>query len=255
MRPQDLKHIVNTRIRVHLPRCFNLSPPVLQLFLGGQWTTSFSIVNFPSFFSPLAANYYKYEVSLYDENGKLKCSKIERLPPFGSKSIEPREFLGGTEVELGIVSFRIKPDTLLFRTDRHLGVIKPQIFAFYQNQDSRAIGLVHPQTSLLTKTSHRPAWTSNQVIDLAITRKILLYQINPTHQHYRATLALRCIDTGSVIAEQNVSIPPLGTRCSSFNIEEKIEKITISASQLPGPNAKPILFATHKNGAIFTSHT
>lgn len=255
MNSQQIKRIINTKLRFHFPRGFNLSPPVLQLFLGGEWKSSFSIVNFPSFFSPETPAEYSYEISLHDEFGIRKRTQTVRLSPFGSSNIEPGLWGGCDNIRLGMVSFQIKPESIFFRADRHLGVIKPQIFAYYQNLSNRALGLIHPQTSLIKKSLGSVNWTSNQVVDLAVTKTINLFQINPSHQKYQATLAIKCIETSETIEEKQVSIPPLGATCSQFNFSDNGSKVYVSASQLPGPNAKPIIFVTQKTGAIFASHT
>ena len=251
------KKFVNERIRSKLPRIFNLSPAIVQVYRGGDWETSFSIVNFPSFFAPTSSGVYNYRVSVRDENGTVCGTKNFSIKEKGSAEFDPSRW-SSKQIGIGTIKVEIQPSGLFFARDRHLGVIRPQIYAHYQHAKSRSVGIVHPQTAELTKSAPRPAWASNQLISMENVTTIEVAQINPNPLQYDATLKLIDFETQQILLERVVQIPPRGALLSSLEMSKvsyKGKTAFLTIDRLPGANAKPLLFIERNGASYFVMHS
>lgn len=249
------KQFINKNIRQKLPRVFNLSPAVVQLFRGGNWTTSYSVVNFPAFFSPLTATSYKFRATLHNEFGAKVWSEEIVLPKYGSAEIIPKNRDSELQkISIGMIAVEILPPNLIFNADKHLGVIRPQIYAHYENNQSRALGVIHPQSALLKKEPQALDWRSNNIIDLNSVVSIEALQINPSPKDYNAKIQLIDVDSNRLLSEKEVHIPAMGSHKTVFEVGSQTGNVFIAASFLPGPNAKPIIFINRTNGTSSVTH-
>ena len=69
----------------HLPRAWNISEPVAQVFVNKDGIKSYySFTNFPSLFSPGTATDYFYEIKIHDNDGKIVARKKLIVPQMAS---------------------------------------------------------------------------------------------------------------------------------------------------------------------------
>jgi hypothetical protein len=83
---RPLKH----SIRHHLPGRLRAAAPVVQAYLGGEFETRYTLVNFPSLYSPRTAHPCVYDLALHDAAGRRVRKESRRIASFGSE-VRPSE--------------------------------------------------------------------------------------------------------------------------------------------------------------------
>lgn len=236
-----------------LPRYLRVKPAIAQVYLGGEYESRFTLINFPSLYSPLNARPCAYDVALYDATGHCVYKRTLTIEAFGSFEVCPRDFFNVPLPDLGMFTAKIRPVNLV--ADRHLGTITSHIYALYTNKAQNSFALVHPQTYINAPRSGHLEWVSGCLLDADKVRKITAIQINPTARAMDATLFLLRDGVGvSPIGERRSVIPPMGARMVEWNLSEvgiSNGYVSVAASGLPTNNAKPILL-THFEDASFT---
>lgn len=235
--------------RAALPRQFHIARPIGQLFLGGDFRTTYTLINFPSFFAPAVAASYRYRLRVHDEGGVCCAERTVDLGPFASRAIT----LSGPE--LGLVTVEIEPRNSFLYADRHMGDLRPHFFAKYEDVKGTSVGIIHPQTAIGAPPASSLLWASNALLETPGVRAIELYQINPSHQPAPSRLKLLRATTGEILAESAATLPPLGSRRVSWDLPLDEQLVRIEASGLPGINAKPLAFLRFADGSFSAFHT
>lgn len=257
---KNLLRPVKRAIERFFPRNWRISPPITQLYLGGSFESRYSLVNFPSLFSPKTAQSCLYEIALYDRNGFCVEEKKIQIEPFGSLEIVPSKIFSKKLPDLGIFTARISSVSPFFFLDRHLGKITSHIYAFFLDKTSESFALVHPQTTTSNQLIEQAFWKSAVLWDSESIKKITAFQINPTTHSIRTTLFL-INQNGSPVknfGEVSDVIPPMGSRMVSWNLEASglsNTKFTIGALGLSTHNAKPIVFTYFEDGTFTGMHS
>jgi hypothetical protein len=244
---------LKNRIENILPKYLRVKPAIIQAYLGGEYESRFTLINFPSLYSPLNARACSYDVALYDATGHCVCKRTLTIEAFGSFELCPSEFFNVRLPDLGMFTAKIRPKNRV--AVRHLGTISSHIYALYSNKAKNSFVLVHPQTHINSPRSGHGEWISGCILDADKIRKITAIQVNPTAKAVNSTLfLLRCGVEAVPISERSAVIPPMGARMVEWNLlEAGITKgyVSIAASGLPTNNAKPILL-THFEDASFS---
>lgn len=237
-------------------RRMTVEPSVIQLFLYGSYETRYTLVNFPSLYSPLNSCSCIYDVELYGADGDCIDRKTLEINMYGSIEVRPSDLFGIPLPEYGIFCAKIRPNkNFMFN---HLGKIRSQIYALFSDDKQNSFVLIHPQTFINQSSIKNYHWLSAVKIDARKVRKIVAFQPNPTSKYFESTYSLLCDDNGKKrIANTHVFIPPMGVRkiewdLNVLNITDGY--VSISASSLPTGNGKPILFNYFKDGSFTGMH-
>lgn len=248
------------RLDGFFPRNWRVSPPVAQLYLGGTFESKYSLVNFPSLFSPKTARDCIYEIALYDHDGSCVRKKKIRIQPFGSLEVVPKEMFGEDLPNFGTFTARIRSVTPFFFLDRHLGKITSHIYALFLDKYSESSVLIHPQTTLSNEKIEKFSWKSSVLWDSYKVKKITAFQINPTPYLVESTLFLISVNgkLEEYFGEVSDVIPPMGSRMVSWDLEAEglsSEKFTIGAAGVSTHNAKPIVLTYFEDGTFTGMHS
>jgi hypothetical protein len=250
---QGFTAALKSTIKRTLPRGLNIGPAVVQLFLNDGRKTRLGLSNFPSFLSPVSAADYRYELSAFDEEGREAASVLVDVPRYASVDLDMSAAFGSRLPSLGMVSARIIPVRYFSLSDRHLGRIRPQVFALYASERMESVGLVHPQTSLGAAPALDRRWVSNLEIEPATIDHIELFQVNPGDAWVQSEAFVQGPD-GTMLARCSNRIPPRGTRRAVFELASlagRHKTVSVGLNGLAAANGKPILFL-HFRDASFT---
>ncbi len=258
---QAVKNILRQfkrKLEGSLPRNLNVSSPIVQIYLGGEYETRYSLVNFPSLLSPMTAYTCIYDIALYSKNGSCVGKRSISLEPFQSYEVRPSEIFGENLPDLGMLTAKIRSASPLVFSDKHLGKITPHIYALYSDKERRSLVLVHPQTTLVNKASKNQEWRSGVLLDSNKIKRVIAIQINPSKQSAKSTLFLyREGEERKWLGEMNGEILPMGARKIEWDIAKTgISKgnFSIGANTLLSPNAKPIILTYFDNETFTGMH-
>ncbi len=249
---------IKRKLECYFPRNWRVSPPIVQLFLGGTFESRYSLINFPSLFSPKTAHRCVYEIALYDREGFCVQTKKIMIAPFGSFEIVPSEIFGGNLPDLGMVTARIRSSSLFFFSDKHLGKITSHIYALFLDKAAESAVLVHPQTSISGKLAEKVSFRSNVLWDSNNIKKVTAFQINPTSHPVEASLFLLRENSNVELAKVTHVIPPMGSRAVTWDLEDlglSKSRFTLGAFGLSTHNAKPIIFTYFEDGTFTGMHS
>jgi hypothetical protein len=249
---------VKTAVDRHLPRRLKVAAPVVQAYLGGDFETRYTLVNFPSLYSPANAHPCLYDVALHAGDGRLIDGRRVRIAEFGSVEIRPDELFGGGLPEVGMFTARIRAAGLMEFGYEHLGTVTSHFYALYADRSGSSLALVHPQTLVDAPRGENAAWRSGYLLDAARIRRLMALQVNPTAQP--ADVSLFLVDAGKPqerLQEQGGPIPPMGARKISWDLPAiglTQGLFSIGARGLPTNNAKPVLLAHFADGSFCGMH-
>jgi hypothetical protein len=236
-----------------------VSPPIVQVYLGNEYETRYTLVNFPSLFSPKTAYTCIYEVALYAENGSCVGKQSIEIKPFGSFELRPSEVFGEKLPKLGMFSARIRSASPLTFSDKHLGNITSHIYALYSDKAQQSLALVHPQTTITNTTASNVYWKSGFLWDSSSIKRVVAFQINPTPLPVETTLFLFSdADALKRVDERCAVIPPMGARKVEWDLsilELTGRFFSIGAVGLATPNAKPIVLTYFEDGTFSGMHS
>lgn len=225
-------------------------PTISQLFIRDkEISTSYTIMNFPSFYSPKTAYDVVYTIKIYDSKKKEAYKKEVVLRPFQSKDIT---FEHENDLpDLGIVEIDIKPKSIFVENDKHLGRLTPHVYARFYTDKNKSLGLIHPQTLFGIK-GNTINWESSLRIDLSLIKRIVAYQINPTSKQFENTLQLKTLNKEVITSKKYL-----------FNMNSAVRKEFVTDSdelayfaldKTTTPNAKPLVFLYFLDGSFTVAH-
>lgn len=239
-----------------IPKRLSVKPAIVQAYLGGECESRYTLVNFPSLYSPSKACPCIYDVALYGPSGNCIGERSLTIEPFGSFEVRPGELFGINLPEFGMFTAKIRPANPW--SDKHLGQIASHFYALYEDKAHKSFALVHPQTFVNAPCGGQVEWVSGYLMDCSKIRKVTAIQINPTDQFAETTLYLfRDGEVGNHISEMKGMIPPMGARKVEWNLTEAgfTEGLfSIAAIGLPTDNAKPILLTHFEDGSFSGMH-
>ena len=245
-------------IEQHLPGRLKVAAPVVQAFLGGEYATRYTLVNFPSLYSPQMAHACVYDVSLHAADGRRVASRTVRIEPFGSPEVKPEELFGANLPDLGMFTARIRSASRFTFAYKHLGVVTSHFYALYADREGSSLALVHPQTLVNAARGEHMHWQSGYLLDARSIRKLVAIQINPTSRAVDAGLHLfRPGARAESVCAMDGIIPAMGSRkvvwdLPACGITEGL--FSIAARGLPTNNAKPILLTYFADGSFTGMH-
>jgi hypothetical protein len=255
---KNILRALKRKLESYLPRNMNVSSPIVQVYLGGEYESKYSLINFPSLFSPLTASSCIYDVALYGSDGSCIGRRSIPIKPFGSFEVRPAEIFGENLPDLGMFTAKIRSASPLDFSDKHLGKITSHIYALYMCKAQRSFALVHPQTTISGKSAGKVEWKSAVLLDSNKIRQLVAIQINPTNFYAESNLFLfRDGEENIRLSEMNAKIPPMGARKVEWDMTEDgitEGQFSIGASALTNPNAKPIIFTYFEDGTFSGMH-
>jgi hypothetical protein len=192
-----------------------------RAFLGGEYLSRYTLVNFPSLYAPLTAHPCIYDVTLYAADGSRIGKRELRVAPYGSLEVRPEEVFGMDLPDLGMFATRIRSAEALNFAYKYFGTVTSHFFA-----------LVHPQTLIDAASGEKMAWTSSLYL-------------------FRAGAESDRIWTLAGV------IPPMGARKVSWDLPDiglTHGLFSIGANGLPTTNAKPVLLTHFEDGLISGMH-
>jgi hypothetical protein len=239
-----------------LPKRLSIKPPIVQAYLGGKYESRFTLVNFPSLYSPLNACPCIYDIELYDSNGYRIGKKSLTIEAFGSIEVRPGEFFDGPLPDFGMFTAIIRPANPA--SYKHLGEISSHFYALYSDKAQNSFALVHPQTYINAPRSSSQEWVSGYILDAHKIRKIAAIQINPTKKNVDTNLFLfREGMESNRIGEMPDVIPPMGARMVEWDLTKvgiKDEYFSVAAVGFPTNNGKPIILTHFEDGSFSGMH-
>jgi hypothetical protein len=242
----------------HLPGRLRVAAPVVQAYLGGDYLTRYTLVNFPSLYSPQTAYPCVYEVALYAPDGSRVGRRTLRIEPFGSVEVRPEELFGPDMPSLGMFTARIRSANPLTFAYKHLGVVTSHFYALYADKELSSFALVHPQTLVNATRGENMNWQSGYLLDAGKIRRLVAIQVNPTSQAVGVGLYLvRAGARSQHLCDMDGVIPAMGARkviwdLPAIGLTEGL--FSIAARGLPTNNAKPILLTYFADGAFTGMH-
>ena len=251
---RPLKH----SLQHHLPGRLRAAAPVVQAYLGGEFETRYTLVIFPSLYSPRTAHPCVYDVALYAADGRRVKHDSLRIAPFGSLEVRPSELFGPNLPELGMFTARIRTANPLTFAYKHLGLVTSHFYALYSDRAQSSFALVHPQTLVDAARGENMRWQSGYLLDAGKIRKLAAVQVNPTSQPVDSGLYLvRAEDRAQHLGVRDGCIPPMGSRRLVWDLPEMgltQGMFSVAARGLPTNNAKPILFTYFNDGSFCGMH-
>lgn len=225
---------------------------ISQLFINSDnIKTVYTLTNFPSFYSPETAYSVIYSVKVYGGSETPAVEKTFKLDPYQSKEVT---FEDCTNLpDIGVVSIDIEPESILSKSDSHLGVLKPQFYTLFHSDDYSSVGLVHPQTAFNAK-GHSQNWSSNLNLDTKTVKKAVVYQINPTGNVFSNQLSLKTGD-GSVLEQKQNSFSAYSAAKCTIDLKEDSRLAHLTLNETTTPNAKPIVFLYFDDGSFTVVHS
>ena len=252
-----LPSAVATLVMARVAPNFAYAENIVQLFLHGpQRRTTYTFTNVGSLYCPAAGNGCRYELTLYDEAGRLVGQTKIDVPRFGTVEVRLHEHLRGRLPEHGLLVAHVRNRPRINRAANHLGPIRPHFYALYHTPEMESLALIHPQTELVDAPCPELVWHSNLTFDPATAHTIEAYQINPSAKPAHSELRLCAGD--EVIASAEAIVPPRGSRCVRFGPEQLASAkglLHLCARGMTAANAKPLLFQVARDGSFSACHT
>jgi hypothetical protein len=257
-RTKDLLRPLKQKFDQVMPRRLRAAAPVAQAFLGGEYLSRYTLVNFPSLYSPSTARACVYDVALYDAVGTRIGARSLRIEPFGSLEVKPEELFDGPLPEQGTFTARIRAAQAFDFEYKHLGEVTSHFYALYQDLRGRSLALVHPQTLVDAASGSHMNWLSGYLLDAARIRRLTAVQINPTAQATQSSLFLfragaehePLTETGGVIAAMGARVTHW--ELAALGLDDGL--FSIGARGLPTANAKPVLLTHFADGSFSGMH-
>jgi hypothetical protein len=257
-RTKDVLRPLKRRVDKVLPRTLRVAAPVVQAFLGGEYQTRYTLVNFPSLYSPSTAHPCIYDVALHAADGSLIGRRELRIAPFGSLEVRPEEIFGTDLPDLGMFTARIRSASALTFAYKHLGTVTSHFYALYSDRKDTSLALVHPQTLVDAVSGSQMAWQSGYLLDAGKIRKLVAVQINPTSTAATSSLHLfRAGADAEHLGTRTGTIPSMGARKVSWDLGDiglTHGLFSIAAHGLPTTNAKPVLMTHFADGSFSGMH-
>jgi hypothetical protein len=253
MLPNELK----AKLRNFLPRELNINSDIVQVFVNSKGIkTRYSLTNFPSFFSPKQSSPCVYLVRLLDFDGNIFGNRRIEVPVFGTVEVKPEELFHSSLPEFGMISVNIRSSRFFSYADRHLGLITSHFYAFYHDEKTGSMALIHPQTSAIALPESNLFWKSNLFIPCKNLDYLELYQLNPGKISAQTTLYLSDENENRIFESESI-MKPRSTRKIVWKMTNGNANryVYISAKGMTGPNAKPLVFSYLKNGCFNASHS
>jgi len=259
---QSVKSIfrpLKRKLEANLPRNMRVSPPIAQVYLGGEYESRYSLINFTSLFSPLTAYTCIYDIALYAADGSCVGTRSIPIKPFGSYEVRPSEIFGRNLPDVGMFTARIRSESPFEFSDKHLGKITSHIYALYSDKAQQSFALVHPQTTVSDVCADKIEWQSAVLWDSNSIRRMVAIQINPMPVPIETTLFLfRDGEAIKRLDEKRGIIPPMGARkvewdLAAAGLTEGL--FSIGAIGLPTANAKPIVLTYFADGTFSGMHS
>jgi|HubBroStandDraft_4_1064222.scaffolds.fasta_scaffold228578_2 hypothetical protein len=258
IRTKDVLRPLKRRLEQVLPRPLRVAAPVVQAFLGGEYLTRYTLVNFPSLYSPTTAHPCIYDIALYAADGSRVARRELRIAPYGSLEVRPEEVFGADLPDLGMFTARIRSASALTFAYKHLGTVTSHFYALYSDRRDRSLALVHPQTLINAASGAHMAWESGYLLDSGKLRKLVAIQVNPTSTVSTSSLHLvRAGANAERIGIRAGTIPAMGARKVSWDLADiglTGGLFFIAANGLPTTNAKPVLLTHFEDGSFTGMH-
>jgi hypothetical protein len=255
---KDVLRPVKQSVERRLPGRLKAAAPVVQAYLGGEYATRYTLVNFPSLYSPQTAHPCVYEIALYDGGGSRVAGCNVRIAPFGSMEIRPEQVFGPDLPDVGMFTARIRPANPFTFAYKHLGVVTSHFYALYADRGGTSLALVHPQTLVNAPPGENIDWRSGYLLDAGKIRKLVAIQVNPTRRAIDAGLFLvRAGEPAVHLADMDGMIPAMGSRKVVWDLPVlglTGGMFSIAARSLPTNNAKPILLTYFADGSFCGMH-
>jgi hypothetical protein len=255
---KNLLRPLRNKINILLPRNLSVNPAVSQVYLGGEYETRYTLMNFPSHYSPKTAYQCIYDVALYSSEGKCVGKASLSIEPFGSLEVRPITLFGSNLPEFGMFTAKIRSPSFWTFSDRHLGKITSHFYALYTHKNEKSFALVHPQTLVDAQSGEKVDWNSGYLLDTKYIKKVIAIQINPTKKIAHSVL---CLTENGVnkISKSNLEnkIPAMGARMAKWDLSENgilTGLFSVHANGLPTKNAKPILLTYFEDGTFTGMH-
>lgn len=247
------------RMNKFVPRSFDVSPPIVQLFVHEppRLRTHYTFVNFTSLYSPGTSEPVRYVLTLRDDRGHtVGKAKIE-VPPFGSVDCDPERVFGCKLPALGSLCAQIRSRRLFSYSDKHLGKVTAHFYALYRDEGMRALSVIHPQTAIWNHTPRPERWSSNMLIPPATLESIRFLQVNPTQRPVQTEIVLRARHTGEIVERSVAAMAPMGARSVTWQTDQLSSRdmLYLTSDSLTAPNAKPLVFLFFRNGAFSAAHS
>lgn len=253
---KNLLRPLKRKVESILPKRLSIKPPIVQAYLGGEYESRFTLVNFPSLYSPLNASSCIYDIELYDSNGCCIDKRSLTIEAFGSIEVRPSQFVGGSLPDVGMFTARIRPANPA--SYKHLGEISSHIYALYSNKANNSFALVHPQTYINAPCVDGQEWVSGYILNANKIRKIIAIQINPTGKNVDTNLFLfREGIEASRIGEMPGLMPPMGARMVEWDLTKvgiNDGYFSVAGIGFPTNNAKPIILTYFEDGSFSGMH-
>jgi hypothetical protein len=251
---RPLKRSVERR----MPGRLKAAAPVVQAYLGAEYETRYTLVNFPSLYSPQTPHPCLYDVALYASDGQCIGRRTLRIEKFGSIEVRPQELFGSNLPALGMFTARIRATKPLTFAYKHLGTVTSHFYALYADRDGSSMVLVHPQTLVNAPHGENMQWRSGYLLDAAKIRKLVAIQVNPTPRAVDVGLYLVREGAGSThLGDRDGRIPAMGSRKVAWDLPTlgmTQGLFSVAARGLPTNNAKPILLTYFADGSFCGMH-
>ena len=238
-----------------------LSAPVVQMYIndGGIRTTA-ALNNFLSFLAAGVKTSGRIQITLRDADGVPLVNQTERLNHFESRFFDIKALLAhqGKQSQLGLISLAFAPDHMYDEAYKKLGMLASHFFMFYKDENG-SVAMVHPSSTLDSKSPPSIAFVSNQVIDTAGLEGVALYQCNPSQVPHDLTIGLQDVDTRQEVCSRTLHLPPLGVRkvlfAATTDFPVNSRPLRVFTSSLPTANSKPMLCRRYSEGRFSMSHS
>jgi hypothetical protein len=255
---RDVLRPLKRSIEHHMPGRLKVAAPVVQAYLGGEYETRYTLVNFPSLYSPQTPHACEYHVALYASDGERIGRRTLRVEKFGSVEVRPKELFGPNLPVLGMFTARIRAANSFTFAYKHLGMVTSHFYALYADRDGSSLALVHPQTLVNAPRGENMQWRSGYLLDAAKIRKLVAIQVNPTPQAADVSLYLVRAGAGSMrLGDMDGRIPAMGSRKVVWDLPAlgmTQGLFSVAARGLPTNNAKPILLTYFADGSFCGMH-
>jgi hypothetical protein len=255
---KDVLRPLKRSIEHRMPGRLKVAAPVVQAYLGGEYETRYTLVNFPSLYSPQAAHPCVYDVALYAADGARIGRRTLRIKKFGSVEVRPEALFGSNLPPLGMFTARIRAANPFTFAYKHLGTVTSHFYALYADRGGSSLALVHPQTLVNAARGENMQWRSGYLLDAAKIRKLVAIQVNPTPQAAAVSLYLVREGEGSKrLGDMVGRIPAMGSRKVEWDLPAiglTQGLFSVAAQGLPTNNAKPILLTYFADGSFCGMH-
>lgn len=240
-----------------MPSSFYRCYPIAQLFLNTHTQkTTFTFINFPSLFDPKDALSCRYQISIFDSDGKFLSSTTLTIPPYGTRAIRIDELFPQPLPDFGMITAQIRAGSGIRYPYAHLGDLTSHFYAIYHDDKMQTVALVHPQTPFAVEPLPEATFQSDVLIDPTLLDAIDIYQINPSQKSVPTTIHLKAMG-GQILEECSAILAPRASRRVRFSMKTHQDAglVFMSVHGLTGPNAKPLIFNIFSDDAFTACHS